>query len=253
MLSRIPTRLAGVNVTPDFTSVRTGRRLFCLRHDLARDAPAILAQIDRLGRTSREGAGNRGGGFQVTIDNRLRLFCRRARRGGLLSMINPDVYFGRVPRPLRELAVAAQAYQAGLPVAEPLGAMIELICPGLYRGAFFTRALQGMTLWEFLRVDDDRTVRCHVVEQARHAIERIHQGGLVHADLNLHNLFVTRAGDSFAVIILDLDKARLLSYSLSTRMRQRSLNRLARSVRRLEQDGCHLEAGARGILLGESG
>ena len=87
--------------------------------------------------------------------------------------------------------------------------MIEAVAPGFYRSVFITRALTGMTLWEFLRADDDAMVRAHVVELARHAIDTMHNGGVQHADLNLHNLFVTKAGERLIVVILDLDKAQL--------------------------------------------
>ena len=66
-----------------------------------------------------------------------------------------------------------------------------------------------MTLWEFVKTDDDPTVRRHVLEQTRTAIDTMHAKGLFHADLNLHNLLVTEARESFTVIIIDLDKSRL--------------------------------------------
>ena len=235
---------------PDFTPIRTGRRTLYLRHDLAPDAPQILARIDELGRNSRAGVGIRQSGFALVIGDRLNLFFRRSRRGGLLRLINRDIYFGTRPRPLRELTIAAEAARRRLPVAEPLGALIEPLAPAVYRGALLTRTLNGMTLWEFLRTDDDPVVRAHVLAQARDAIARIHQGGLCHADLNLHNLFVTRAGESFTVVILDLDKARLYPDALPPQLRQRNLRRLARSARKLDPAHRLLDAAALGILIG---
>ena len=87
------------------------------------------------------------------------LFARRGRRGGLIASILSDVYFGITPRPLTELAVTIEAMRRGIPVAEPMGAMIEWLSPVLYRGFFLTRAVRGMTLWEFVKADDDPTVR----------------------------------------------------------------------------------------------
>lgn len=234
----------------EFSAVRFGRRVLYLRPQLAGEAPQILARIDELSRDSRGGAGIRRSGFAFEVGNHLRIFLRRARRGGLLRLFNRDLYFGVSPRPLRELRVAAEAARRGLPVAEPLGALIEPLAPALYRGAVLTRTLDGMTLWEFLRTDDDRMVRAHVLEQARRAIERIHRGGLFHADLNLHNLFVTRAGESFAVAVLDLDKARLYRDALPARLCRRNLRRLARSARKLDPDGRLLDRAALAILIG---
>jgi hypothetical protein len=107
-----------------------------------------------------------------------------------------------------------------------------------------------MTLWEFLSTDDDPLVRAHVLTQARHAIERIHQGGLFHADLNLHNLFVTHSGESFTVVILDLDKARLYPGPLPVRLRQDNFHRLLRSARKPDPAGRLLDAAGLDVLVG---
>jgi RIO-like serine/threonine protein kinase len=81
----------------------------------------------------------------------------------------------------------------------------------------------------------------HVIEQARQALETMHGLGLFHADLNLHNLFVTKTRESFAVAILDLDKAQFFQRPLPARMRARNLARLRRSARKLDPDGRYLD------------
>jgi Lipopolysaccharide kinase (Kdo/WaaP) family len=136
----------------------------------------------------------------------------------------------------------------GIPVAEPMGAMIEWLSPVLYRGFFLTRALRGMTLWEFLKTDDDPTVRTHVLGQARAAIDTMHDKGLFHADLNLHNLLVTQARDSFSIVVIDLDKSRLFGAPLSPAMRHANASRLMRSARKLDPSGKFLDATALSIL-----
>jgi hypothetical protein len=234
----------------NFTPIRAGRRLLYLRHDLARDAPLILARIDDLEHASRPGAGNRQSGFALVIRDQLSFFYRRARRGGLVRLINRDIYFGAPRRPLRELTIAAKATERGLPTAEPIGALIETLAPAFYRYGILTRTLLGMTLWEFLSTDDDPLVRAHVLTQARQAIECIHGGGLFHADLNLHNLFVTHSGESFKVVILDLDKARLYPDPLPPRLCQDNFRRLLRSARKLDPAGRLLDTAALDILVG---
>ncbi len=92
---------------------------------------------------------------------------RRGRRGGMIASILSDVYVGITARPLTELRVTVEAMRRGIPVAEPMGAMVEWISPVLYRGFFLTRAVPGMTLWEFVQTDDDPTVRRHVLGQVR--------------------------------------------------------------------------------------
>jgi hypothetical protein len=76
----------------------------------------------------------------------------------------------------------------------------------------------------------------------------MHTKGLSHADLNLHNLLVTQAGESFTVMILDLDKSRLYDSPLSPAMRRANLARLARSARKLDPAGKYLDAAAFALL-----
>ncbi len=105
-----------------------------------------------------------------------------------------------------------------------------------------------MTLWEFLRTDDDTTVREHVLRRVRSAIDTMHRGGLYHADLNLHNLLVTTAGDRFDVIILDLDKARLYDGPAPESKRRENGRRLIRSARKLDPSGKYLDDAGLSIL-----
>ena len=216
---------------PDFPAFELGRRRLYLRRDLGHAAPAILARLAEL--RSVAGVGNRRSGFVIKLDD-ADIFARRSRRGGMMRLLLDDIYLGLRARPATELAIAAEALRRGIPVAEPLGAMAEWIAPCAYRGFFLTRAMAGMTLWDFVRTDDDPHVRRHVIEIARGAIATMHRMGLFHADLNLHNLFVTHSRDSFAVVILDLDKARLFRGPLPSRLRANNLLRLRRSARKLD-------------------
>jgi len=235
---------------PNFPRFGLGRRLLYIRRDLAPSVPAIFAQLEGLDTKGGGGAGNRGSGFILELEGGIELFARQARRGGLVRFFLRDLYLGIDPRPVRELAVAAEAARRGIPVAEPLGAAVQWTGPALYRGVFLTRALAGMTLWDLLRTDDDAMVRAHVIGNARGAIDRMHQLGLWHADLNLHNLFVTHRGESFAVVILDLDKAKLFRGPVAAAMRKRNFARLARSARKLDPAGRVIDAPALLALTG---
>ena len=72
--------------------------------------------------------------------------------------------------------------------------------------------------------------------------------GLHHPDLNLDNLFVTPHGESFAVIILDLDKARLHGRSVSGPARRQIAARLMRSARKLDPRGRFVDPASLSIL-----
>jgi lipopolysaccharide kinase (Kdo/WaaP) family protein len=245
-LGRIRGSFAGPG--PDFPHFGLGRRVLYIRRDFAARAPAIFAALAESTRHPKSGAGNRGSGFLLRLDGGPELFSRYGRRGGFARFISPDIYFGASTRPLRELAIANEARLRGIPIAEPLGAVIEAVAPGFYRSVFITRALTGMTLWEFLRADDDAIVRAHVVELARRAIDTMHNGGVLHADLNLHNLFVTKAGERLIVAILDLDKAQLFDGPVPPGRRRGNFARLARSARKLDPTRRYLDAKAFAIL-----
>ena len=233
---------------PNFSTFRIGRRELVIHRDIAPQAAQILQKLAMLSSAVEAGAGNRRSAFRLSLEDGLELFARRSRRGGMIASILSDVYAGMTPRPLTELAVTIEAMRRGIPVAQPMGAMVEWIAPVLYRGFFLTRAVPGMTLWEFLKTDDDPTVRSHVLGQARGAIDTMHEKGLFHADLNLHNLLVTQVRESFTVIIIDLDKSRLFDAPVSSAMRRANAARLIRSARKLDPSGKILDAGALSIL-----
>jgi 3-deoxy-D-manno-octulosonic acid kinase len=233
---------------PGFGSVAFGRLVLNLRNELLPHAPAIAERLLAWRAGGVPGVGNRRSGFRVSVDGVPELFARAVRHGGLLRGISGEIFFGFRTRPLSELTVASEAYRRGVPTAEPMGAMVEWLMPGVYRGFFLTRALAGMSLWEFVRTDDDPLVRRHVLERTRAAIESMHRHGLWHADLNLHNLFVTHRGDEFAVLILDLDKARLGDHPLSAGLRRNNHARLLRSIRKLDREGRYFDREALEIL-----
>jgi hypothetical protein len=233
---------------PNFSRFRIGRRELVLHRELVPPAAQIVQKLGALTSASEAGAGNRRSGFRIELEDGHELFARRSRRGGLIGSILSDVYLGMKPRPLTELAVTLEARRREIPVVEPMGAMVEWLGPALYRGFFLTRALRGMTLWEFVKTDDDPTVRIHVLEQARRAIDTMHAKGLFHGDLNLHNLLMTQARESFTVIIIDLDKSRLFDAPVPAAMRRANAARLLRSARKLDPSGQFLDATALSIL-----
>ena len=227
-------RASRTAVSREFSRISAGPYQLYLRADLAPHAAALAIALRELGAASAAGAGNRGGGFRLALPGGPELFVRRSRRGGAMRLVLDDLYVGLRPRPLSELLVTAEAARRGVPLAEPMGAAVRWVAPGLYRGFFITRAAAGMTLWEFLRTDDDPSVRTYVLERAREAIETMLREGLHHPDLNLDNLFVTPQGESFAVIILDLDKARLRDRPVSGAARRQIAARLMRSAHKLD-------------------
>ncbi|MGH7781685.1 MAG: lipopolysaccharide kinase InaA family protein [Candidatus Binataceae bacterium] len=234
---------------PNFVRIELDRRMLILHREILPYAAVIAVRLRALESPKRgAGAGNRASGFRISLGGGPELFARRARRGGMMRFVLEETFFGLKPRPLKELIVAAEASRRGIGVAEPMGACVESVGPGFYRGFFLTRAIPGMTLWEFVRADDDPVVRGHVLLKSRAAIATMHNLGLFHADLNLHNLFVTQSGESFAVVILDLDKARLYNAPLSPALRRDNAQRLIRSARKLDPSGRYFDDAALRVL-----
>lgn len=222
---------------PGIVSFRSGKQLLYLEESLARNAPTILESFAALDLARASGMGNRQSGFVINPSGCPDIFVRCSRRGGLMRWINRGLYFGMKFRPLVELTVAIEAARRGAPIAEPIGAVIELLAPGIYRGAMLTQAMRGMTLWQLLHTDNDPSVRSILIEESRRVIDLMHAAGLFHDDLNLHNLFVARKAESYTIVILDLDKARLYPGALDRQLRHRNLDRLRRSARKLDPAG----------------
>ncbi|MGZ6213016.1 MAG: hypothetical protein ACXWNU_11400, partial [Candidatus Binataceae bacterium] len=189
-------RASRTAVSREFSRISAGPYQLYLRADLAPHAAALAIALRELGAAGAAGAANRGGGFRLALPGGPELFVRRSRRGGAMRFVLDDLYVGLRPRPLSELLVTAEAARRGVPLAEPMGAAVRWVAPGLYRGFFITRAVAGMTLWEFLRTDDDPSVRTYVRERAREAIETLLREGLQHPALTRDNLFVTPRGES---------------------------------------------------------
>ena len=232
----------------DFERFETGRRVVVLHREIASLADLIVVEIDRLATSQTTGVGNRESGFRLTLAGAPEMFVRRARRGGLISALITDLYLGIRPRPLEELRVASEAKRRGIAIADPMGAIVEWAGPVLYRGYFLTRHVAGMTLWDFVRTDDDPIVRRHVLQEAANAIRTMHERGLFHADLNLHNLMVTQAAESFAIKILDLDKSGIYPGPIKDSLRRANIARLIRSARKLDPSGKFFDANALAIL-----
>ncbi len=151
---------------------------------------------------------------------------RYYRRGGVMRALLHDCYIG-VNRPLREFRAHYQAEQLGLPVPRLLGVRWAVQFGVIYQhGALVTRLLpEARSLDAVLRDKPDDAAQ--LASRAGAIIRQMHDRGLWHADLNVHNI-VFSGND---VYLLDFDNARL-RHTLSTTARARNLLRLLRSLRK---------------------
>ncbi len=146
-------------------------------------------------------------------------------RGGWAARVTPDRYlftgFGR-SRPCREARMLEFLFDAGLPVPRPLAA-ITVRSGMCYVGALLTRRIEGALPLA------DRVAGEHLPDgvwaECGRAIRRLHDTGVVHADLNARNILV---GGQGGVHLIDFDRARRTQ--VTARQARSNLDRLRRSL-----------------------
>lgn len=144
---------------------------------------------------------------------------RRFRRGGLVAHISKERFLGN--RMLAEFRVHLALFHQGFPVPEPLGVVWERSGP-FFRGAIATRALEAMTLLDYLNAPNPQR---EVLVLCGRRIQELHDLGVWHADLQVKNIMT----DGTAIWLIDFDNARM-GKPLSARARSRNLLRLRRSL-----------------------
>jgi 3-deoxy-D-manno-octulosonic acid kinase len=220
-----------------YTLLRRGAVRAALRDDLV---PALgdwlLAPRLEPPPGARPVPAGRGGAYHLALPGAPAAIVRPYRRGGLLARFVRATYVGPFPRPLQELAATVEARRRGVSAPEVLGARVDGTL--IYGGALVTAELPGAhTLLEALRRAPDDATRQSLAARAGRAVAHLHAAGVFHADLNLTNVVVHATSEDDAIALLDFDRARLHSGPLRTRARRRNLDRLARSLAKLDPEG----------------
>jgi hypothetical protein len=163
---------------------------------------------------------------------------RRYQRGGAVRYFVRDVYWDRPPRPLMELISTETAQQRGVPTVEVLGAGVEWVAGGLYRGVLITREAQEfINLWEWLQCRPASEARRAMSRAVAKAVGQLHAAGIIHADLNLTNILVRTVPGTPEVLLIDFDQARLFPGLPHLRYRKQNLRRLRRSLDKFDPNG----------------
>jgi 3-deoxy-D-manno-octulosonic acid kinase len=187
---------------------------------LASEADSLAhAMTTGEGCTAWEGTGGRGTVARVALASGGAV-VRRYRRGGLVRHLVRDAFLF-VNRPLREFKVHRYCHEAGLPVPEPLGVGWRRSGP-LVRGAIATREVQAQPLPAAL---EGHAEPSRLLQTVGGAIRRLHDAGVLHPDLQVHNLLAGERG----VWVIDLDGARQV-HAAGRIARARNLLRLRRSM-----------------------
>jgi 3-deoxy-D-manno-octulosonic acid kinase len=188
-------------------------------------------------------SGGRGVAWRIATDQGT-VIVRRFRRGGAMRWLG-ESYFGFRPRPIVEFRVLLRARRRGLPVPDPIAAVVERRFGLAYRGHLLMREIgDSLPVLDFL----GRRPDLDVVPLLAHGLRDLHDAGLWHPDLNLGNVLVVMRSYGASLAYVDLDRARLHDRPLGIAARRRSLRRLRRSAAKLDPAGRLLGAPALGRL-----
>jgi len=158
--------------------------------------------------------------------------------GGAFSRVTRSWFFTWPPRPFRELAITEELRRRGLRTLEVYAACVRRPFGPFYRGWLITRQLSDAEdLWSALKTGFAECLRFEcTLRVVAESIAALHREGVYHADLNLKNILVRSEGANVAAYIIDLDKAKVFLGKLPKSLASKNLNRLERSVRKLDPE-----------------
>lgn len=147
-------------------------------------------------------------------------------RGGLVSRLLNDefLYTGlEKTRSIAELTMLQKMKDLGLPVPQPVAAMVTRVSSLWCRNDILIE-----------RINDAKDGYHWLIEQELQAqtwqaigatIKQFHQQGVYHSDLNIHNIMIDKSGN---VYLIDFDSCEFRSHS--TTWKNNNLSRLLRSL-----------------------
>jgi 3-deoxy-D-manno-octulosonic acid kinase len=229
-----------VVIPAGFVEQRTPRQVWWIQREWARFFPTDFGPFTKAPQADKAtvAMGGRDAIQRILLTNGETAIVRRYRRGGFVRHFIHDVYWDRPLRPFAELSCTEQARRRGAPTIEVLAAGIEWTVLGCYRGVLVSREAAGfVNLWEWLHSAPLLSTRAAVLHAAARAIARMHEAGVYHADLNLTNILVRATTTAVEALLIDFDRARVEKAPLSGRLREHNLQRLRRSIDKLDPGG----------------
>lgn len=190
-----------------------------------------VVEARRAGRSPvpRAQAAGRGPLREVDAGAIGRAVLRPYRRGGLVRHLSRRRHLlGH--RAFRELVVTERLRREGVPVPEGLAAVQVRRLPG-YEAALVTLRIPDARPAARLLREADPDGAAMLLRRIASSVHRLHAAGVWHADLNAHNLLVPASPEA-PVVVIDLDRSRLLPPPLPGFLARRNLRRLRRSLAR---------------------
>ncbi len=225
-------------VPPDFVWVRGEQRVVLVVGAMQRTLGRTLLSLPHAPPPGGVALpGGRGATYRMSLDDGETVALRLCRRGGLLSGVFGDLYWGSSPRPFAEVVTTEEARRRGVPAPAALGARIDRLRAGWYRGIVVTRYLAAARpLWEAL-AGADPAERGKLAYAAGQVVRSLCEARVQHADFNLYNCVVRHGAGGVEAFAVDFDRARTVDGSSPAAVWERLVHRLERSARRLDPRG----------------
>jgi len=162
------------------------------------------------------------------------LIVRRCVHGGLWGRLAGGLFLSS-QRMKREFAITLHAARSRVPTCEPVALRIERVAGRFLSAHYVTRKIENACdllqlcrgiLHEGFPSPCRKRLLLHAVAAV---VARMHDAGILHADLNLRNLLVQDPWDKPQVHVIDFDKATLRRQP-PLRARMGNLLRLERSA-----------------------
>jgi hypothetical protein len=163
---------------------------------------------------------------------------RQYHHGGVFRNVTGRWFFTWPPRPFRELCITEELRRRGLRTVEVYAACVSRGYGPFYRGCLVTRELRDAEdLWSALQSSRvERLGWQPTMKAVAESVRALHREGVYHSDLNLKNILLRQEAGEVVSYIIDFDKAKLFLGKLRGELAKRNLDRLLRSVNKLDPE-----------------
>jgi hypothetical protein len=237
----VPARIWG-KIPAGFKTVRDGHRRIVVREGLEE---WLTGEMFSKGNGATTPLRGRAAIRSVRISGDETALIRSYQHGCLLRTLTGEIFFTWPPRPFRELAITEELRRRGVPTVVVCGACVQPLWGPFYKGWLVTQELRGaLDLWAALSEGFARQAGTEKVWRAvASSLRVLHREGVHHKDLNLKNILVRREAGVVKSYIIDFDKAALFLGQVPARIAQNNIDRLLRSVGKLDPERNYVSEG----------
>jgi serine/threonine protein kinase len=220
---------------PDFTLIRKGNTSILIKEEyknllLEQGIENVKIFLEKARQSSHYLKG-RARHPAIPIKGGKRMVIRQYLHGGLFRYFTRDFYlFGS--RSFQELALTEEVRSCGIPTVEPIAAIHRPICNPLYQAYLLSLEIpRTKDLIQYfsevgLQPSGQKLIlKRRVIRSAGLLLQRLHQSGFFHGDLQLKNILIAEG----QVFIIDFDRS-YRKETLSVIERMKNLLRLNRSA-----------------------